>query len=158
MKPNQRRWTPLAWLAAGLIVAVAPWAAAEDTASPAGDETTSQAGDETAQQEAQPAAAGLTVFIDPQTGELTDQPTAEQTAALAEKIRRSWSKTPEDLKTFELNHGGHGIFLGGSLQKATVVRIRPDGSFEIRCTDHPDEAAVLPAAPLLAAPPQQVEK
>jgi hypothetical protein len=159
MKPKHRRWTaPLAWLAAGLIVAVSPWAAAEDTASPAGDEIASPTGDENAPQEPQPAAAGLTIFVDPETGEIVDQPTAAQKAALSEALRRSLDKSSEGLEAFELLYGGHGVHLQGRFRSAVIARMRADGSFEIRCADHPDEAAVLLAGPAPAAAAEWVEK
>lgn len=148
MRSKNPRWIArLAWLAAaGSIVAATPWAAAEDTPSPAGDEVR--------QQNPPPAAPGLTatpgltVFIDPQTGEVTDQPTAEQKAALIEALKTSLNKSSAGLETFELIYGGHGVHLKGRFQSATIARLRPDGSFDIRCVDHPEQAAeLLTAAP-----------
>jgi hypothetical protein len=151
MTTKHRRWlVGLAWLAAGLIIAVAPWATAEDTPSPAGDETA---------QSEPPAQAGLKIFIDPETGEITDRPTAEQQAALAEAMRASLNKSAEGLETFDLAGGGHGVYLQGRFRSATIVRTRPDGSFEIQCVDHPDQAAELLATPAsAAATPERVEQ
>ena len=134
-----------------LTLILSPWALAEDEASPAEDahlsENAPPESSRPATDAASTAAAGLTIFIDPETGEVIDRPTTEQSAALSETLKTSMKRTADDLQPFELIHGGHGLHLEGRFRSATIVRTRPDGSLELRCAQHPDEVLGLLTKP-----------
>ncbi len=153
------------WLAAGSTLTLSCLltlpAVAEDAPSPQGDEVS----EESVQQNTPAAAAGLTVFIDPETGAITDQPSAEQRAALNEAVKSlhsslssALSKSTEGLVAFELRHGGHGVYLDGRFQSALILRPRADGSFALGCADHPDEVVEMLATPAPPAATEWVER
>jgi len=110
-----------------------------------------------------PPAAGLRVFIDPLTGELTARPTPQQAGELSQAIAafrleqrqdQGWDR--EGPRRFELSGGGTGVFLNGRLMTSTVVSRGPDGQFHFGCTrdpltdphTHPDNPAAHGAAPV----------
>ena len=109
-----------------------------------------------------PATAGWRVYLDPETGEVTSTPSAEQVEALAEEMRpkrleQALSRSSAGLEPFALERGGRGVFLDGRFQSALVVQRRDDGSFALVC------AADAQAGEALAEPPppanqQWVEK
>jgi hypothetical protein len=118
--------------------------------------------------EVAPAPGGLRVFVDPETGALTSRPRPEQVRALealerervAREARSGERERPARL--FAIRGGGVGADVTGRFVSSTVLRLRPDGSFETVCVDHPDQAlphaheqATPPAAPPTAAPPVQ---
>jgi hypothetical protein len=90
-----------------------------------------------------PAAAsqGMKVFLDPETGEMTSTPSAEQRRALSAALTRALSRSTEGLQVFDLPNGGKGVFLKGRFQHALTVRAKPDQSIETACTDHLHHAA-----------------
>jgi hypothetical protein len=92
---------------------------------------------------------GLMAFVDPRTGELTDQPTREQIEALSESLKSALSRSTDGLEAFDLAGGGRGVHLAGRFRAATVARRQADGSWGLVCVDRPEEAAaaVDPPAP-----------
>lgn len=91
---------------------------------------------------------GLMAFVDPRTGELTDQPTQEQIEALSDSLKSALSRSADGLETFDLAGGGRGVHLAGRFRTATVVRRQADGSWGLVCVDRPGEAAAVdPPAP-----------
>lgn len=108
---------------------------------------------------------GLWAFLDPETGELLDEPTPEQSLWLDTVGLSSLNKSSLGLETFGLSDGGRGVNLSGRFRSALVVHRRADGNFEIRCVDHPDQPlhhaqahapAAAPAEPTAALPAPQV--
>jgi hypothetical protein len=117
---------------AGAPAAAEPAAAAPDTASGAAP------------------AAGLRIYVDPETGELTSTPTPEQTERLSAALAPLLERPVEEPVFFEIPGGGTGVFVGRRFASAMVVRVRADGTFELGCAD-PDHAHQMLAAPPSAA-------
>ena len=94
-------------------------------------------------QEASSASGGLRVFLDPETGAILSQPRPEQLRALEalERQRLASPAAAEETRPVRLFAipGGIGADLGGRFLSSMVVRVRPDGSFETLCVDHPGE-------------------
>lgn len=86
------------------------------------------------------ASGGLRVFVDPVTGAIRSEPSPEQVRAL-EALERQRLARPattgerEPVRLFAIP-GGVGADLPERLLSATVLRVRPDGSFETSCVDH----------------------
>lgn len=97
-------------------------------------------------------AAGLRVYLDPVTGELTDRPTAEQVEKLSSALDEALLRTADDLEPFDLESGGQGLFLAGRFRSAAIARRLPDGTFDLRCVETAGHADHL-----LEAPPEAVE-
>lgn len=87
--------------------------------------------------------AGLRLYLDPETGEITTRPTPEQELRLSEALQRALSREFEDLTPFSLRGGGTGVHLDGRFQSATVLRVRPDGTYSITCVEDPEQAVRL---------------
>jgi hypothetical protein len=106
---------------------------------------------------ASPAAAGMVVGLDPETG-TWGPPTPEQLRELAELRTLSEGDARRVAKPEgplpEVRHpDGHvSVELDGQFQEFTTVRIGPDGKPVFTCAHGPDEAAraiEAPAAPAL---------
>jgi len=98
-------------------------------------------------------AAGLRIFVDPVTGELTPWPTPQQAGELAEALAGFRFEPPlepgghsEGLTRFELLRGGTGIRLDGRFLTAIMVHLGPDGEAHFGCSHDPE-------APTDANPP-----
>ncbi len=129
--------------AAAALALIVPLAAAGETpqagtADPSESTGTPAAGPE--DKRSAPAAAGLVVFVDPQTGEITSEPSRAQIEALSSALKSSLSRTDEGLEPFDLAGGGRGVYLGGRFHAATVVRQGPGGTVTLECVDHPAAA------------------
>ena len=88
------------------------------------------------------AAAVMKVSVDGETGEIRLIPPREP-AVLSAPLATALSRSTEGLRVFELSNGGKGVHLQGRFQHVLMVRVKPDGSFETICTNHPHEAEVL---------------
>ncbi len=92
-------------------------------------------------------APGSLIFIDPVSGELTAEPTAEQEAWWRQRAlqRGKQQAHPADqpARPFALRGGGEGVFLGDSVLSTTVIRRRADGSWSSTCAsgEHSLDAA-----------------
>ena len=88
--------------------------------------------------------SGLLVFVDPETGELTE-PTPEQEERMRGRMAApsplGSNKSSQGLVPFPLEDGGRGVFLQKRFRSALRVQVLDDGSYEIRCSDHPDRPA-----------------
>lgn len=82
-------------------------------------------------------AGGMMVFIDPETGRVTNKPTAEQRAALQTKMAGLFNQSDEGTYDEILPNGAVLRDLQGRLMNATVVRIAPDGSLHQECSTNP---------------------
>ncbi len=91
--------------------------------------------------------AGLVVFVDPQTGELSSEPTREQVEALNESLRSSLNRSTEGLETFDLADGGRGVYLAGRFRAATAAVWRADSTWGLLCVDEREEAAAAVDSP-----------
>lgn len=126
--------TRLAWLAFPLISILMPVGLLADD-SPSGSEpikTSIAPGAEAAT-----APLGITVFVDPETGQLTDQPTAEQEAWLRTELERraKTSSTPDGFqpRPVPLLDGGEGLALQNFVVSSTVVVTQPSGTWATTC-------------------------
>ena len=82
-------------------------------------------------------AGGMMVFIDPETGRVTNKPTAEQRAAMQTKMAGLFNQSDEGTYDEILPNGAVLRDLHGRLMDATVVRIAPDGSLHQECSTSP---------------------
>ncbi len=144
--------------ALGLVMAAPPALRGEgrdvETTSPEPPET----GRPALSQEAAPTEAGLVVYLDPETGEIIDEPHPEQAEALSEALKAMLDRSVEGLEPFALAGGGHGVFLAGRFQTALVAYRRPDGDFELQCADQPTEVERLVHPPTPAPAPAWEER
>ena len=79
------------------------------------------------------AASGLRVVMDPVTGEIVAQPTAEDLARLELPDRKNRRRAGE-LESFELPNGARGVALDGWAHHATRLERAPDGTFRVVCS------------------------
>ena len=103
------------------------------------DESTEAAGLPHISTRAESTRAELKVYIDPQTGEVTSQPTARQQQELEELIRLDARRLySPPLPTFELTGGGIGVRLDQRFFSALTITPSDDG-WHYECEqDHPD--------------------
>lgn len=93
------------------------------------------------------APAGLRIFVDPVTGELTPYPTPQQAGELAQAFAAARLQPTtgtgdpgEGLVRFELSGGGTGVRLDDRFVTSTVIHLGPDGQLHVGCTHDPDAA------------------
>ncbi len=154
-----RCWRPVVQVCGSLLLISAPALVALEKPEGEGSPVTEEvSGTQDGNREVPAPAAGLRVFVDPETGALTSKASPEQTERLSDWMRHALSRTAEGLESFPLTQGGIGLHLGGRFQSATVVRVRPDGNFEWSCVDHHlhAEQSLQPAASV--SEPQLEEK
>lgn len=84
----------------------------------------------------------IRVIVDPETGEIISVPFRE-TEVLSAPLAKALNRSAEGLRVFELENGGKGVHLDGRFLHALMVRVKPDGSLETVCTNHPHEAEVF---------------
>ncbi len=82
-----------------------------------------------------PATAGWRAYIDPETGELTSDPSPLQVKALSDRLEPALSHSSEGLESFELQLGGRGVFLQERFQSALRVQVVDDGGYEMGCAE-----------------------
>lgn len=154
MTRNQRWGTAIV-----LLAFCAVGAAVGQTATTKGSDTKSRA---RKTQAAAPAQSGQRVFVDPDTGKITE-PTPEQIQALEQAVAGMLSQSSEGLQVIELPDGSVTIDLEGRFQEVVVAAVAPDGSVRMGCVDHPAQVkGVLGAKPVrnekkpapAAAPPE----
>ncbi len=92
------------------------------------------------------AAAGVRVFVDPATGEITE-PTPEQTRELmrAEATERATRRLAPPLSIFVLQRGGIGVRLDDRFLHAFSVRRGLDGKLVVDCAPAASESAAVTA-------------
>jgi hypothetical protein len=107
------------------VVAVAawwrPWTAPE-TASADANVTTVTA-----------AQAGYRVTIDPNTGELKDEPAPIDMSNLPASLQNALSTSSEGLELVDAPGGGQMVDLRGRFQNTSVARVEADGTLEAPC-------------------------
>ena len=144
--PNSSYRRLAGWLAGGVLLAASVLVAESPQVEPAPAAAT-------------PASAGLRVYIDPDTGELTSTPSPRQVEALSKSLEPTLSRSSVGLEPFELSLGGRGLYLEGRFQSALVVRLDGSGGFELSCVDDPGYVEAIlelhdlvPVAPLRPSP------
>lgn len=113
----------LRWLTSGLVLLTA---AAVDSVDGHRDAPAAVA-------EPSIAASGLRVVMDPATGEIVAQPTAEDLARLEPPDRKKRRRAGE-LEAFDLPNGARGVALDGWAHHATRLERAPDGTFRVVCS------------------------
>ena len=94
---------------------------------------------------APPHQAGVRVYVDPQTGRRTSQPTPDQrrNAAAIDAMNPAFNRSSEGLVERPLPGGGYIVDLEGRFQSAVGVRIGKDGKREFYCDEPGHEAPAL---------------
>ena len=82
----------------------------------------------------------MRVIFDPETGEIISIPFRGSGETLPAPLSKALTRSTEGLQVFGLEAGGGGVHLDGRYQHVLMVRVKPDGSFETFCTNHPHEA------------------
>lgn len=78
------------------------------------------------------AAAGLRAVMDPATGELVRQPTADDLGRLRRSLPADRRRSA-DLERFALPHGARGVVLDGWADHALRVERGADGALRVVC-------------------------
>lgn len=122
----------LRWLTPGLVLLTA--AAVDSIDGDRAIPVASTAAANSASSAAPPAtAAGLRVVMNPVTGEIVGQPTAEDLARLDLPDRKNRRRAGE-LESFDLPNGARGVALDGWAHHATRLERTPDGTFRVVCS------------------------
>ncbi len=91
---------------------------------------------------------GAVIYVDPETGELTNESTPAQRLALSllarqqdqQRIRRDGTDPSARIRYFAVP-GGIGAYLDGAFQSSLRVHRGEDGTFHFGCTEtHPDHS------------------
>lgn len=85
---------------------------------------------------AQPPAAqpAMRAYVDPETGKLVDRPVTP--AQLREAVRDARAPDATKVTRIDRANGTRQYKLNGQADEALVATVRPDGSFEYRCSEH----------------------
>jgi hypothetical protein len=83
---------------------------------------------------------GVRVVIDPETGEIVARSPRIGKGALSDQLANALSRSTEGLEVFDLANDGKGFALDSRFQHVFMVRLRPDGSFEMVCVNHQHQA------------------
>jgi hypothetical protein len=96
--------------------------------------------------------------VDPETSEgVTVQP-RQKSDALSAPLANALNRSIDGLRAFELRNGGRGIHVEGRFQHALVARVQEDGSLEIVCINHPQEAEAFLKRASANADPKPLDK
>ncbi|HOC44827.1 MAG TPA: hypothetical protein PKJ99_17575 [Thermoanaerobaculales bacterium] len=130
------RWSALLVLAAASLAA--PALAGDDPAPVAPQE----------QAVTQAPAAGLVVYIDPETGKVTSTPTDAQRAAMQSALAELLNYSDEGLVEVVMPDGSVVMDLQGRFQSTLIVQVAPDGTRHFtQVGAAPDTIDALPAQP-----------
>lgn len=88
------------------------------------------------------AMSGLRVVMNPATGEIVGQPTADQLGRLGAPPSFARRRSSRDLRRFELPHGAQGVVLDGWAHHTMRVERAADGSFRAVCSLGDEHAEV----------------
>ena len=95
---------------------------------------------------AAPATAGMRIYRDPETGELTSTPSAADAAAAAKDAELGDATMSEPVQTV-LPDGSVMLELNGHGQEYFMMQKDKDGNLVTRCVQDPKAAAAAPVAP-----------
>lgn len=84
-------------------------------------------------------ATSMRAVLDPERGELVFVPSRE-TRTLSPYLATALNRSSDGLYAFELMDGGVGVDLKGRFQHVMLARVAADGSIEMVCVDHPEDA------------------
>ena len=138
----------LALTGAALLAAAQPAGAPDGDAAP---QTVSASEDDaTRGRSAEPGQAGMRVYLDPETGELTGPPAAREEEGTVRDPHGRFSTYSGDLLEERVPRGGFKVDLRGRFQSAVVATIDPETrEVTIDCVAAP---AVAPASGETEAP------
>ncbi len=86
-------------------------------------------------------APGLWVFLDPETGKITDRPTPEQMAAIRAQMSQLVVESTAGLVGRTYPNGMKSLDLQGRFQSVSIVTLDANGKQHMTCAETPDEAA-----------------
>jgi len=142
------RWPAL--LALAVVSLAAPALAGDEPAAAAQEEQTAVQATATA---TPVAAAGLIIYIDPETGRPTSTPTEAQRAAMQSALAELLNYSDEGLVEVVMPDGSVVMDLQGRFQSTLIVQVAPDG------TQHFKQVGAVPdtidAPPVSPAPAPQ---
>lgn len=101
---------------------------------------------------AAPAAAGMVIALDPETGEY-GMPTPEEMRALSLDRLEQLNRSQEGLVEVHHPDGSVSIDLQGRFQEYAFVRIGPDGRKSIGCVEAPAAAMDAACGPAIESAP-----
>jgi hypothetical protein len=88
-------------------------------------------------------APGLWIFLDPETGLITDQPTREQVAALRAQIGELVTETTDGLVPEYYQDGTIGLDLQGRFTSVSILTLTPSGEQKLTCAESADDAVAV---------------
>ncbi len=91
-------------------------------------------------------APGLWIFLDPETGLITDRPSPEQAAALRAQVSSLVNESTAGLVGRTYADGSKSLDLRGRFQSVSILSLTPSGEPKVTCAETTDEAlgALLP--------------
>ena len=81
-----------------------------------------------------PAPAGLRVVLDPETGEILNEPSYAALERLADGTAAEERRSAWDLREFRLPSGGRGVFLDGWADHSLKVTVDAEGKITAECS------------------------
>jgi hypothetical protein len=88
-------------------------------------------------------APGLWIFLDPETGLVTDQPSIEQIAALRTQVGALVNETTDGLVPQYYPDGSIGLELQGRFMSVSILTRTPSGEQELTCAESVDDAVAV---------------
>ena len=88
-------------------------------------------------------APGLWIFLDPETGLITDQPSSEQVAALRTQVGTLVNETTDGLVPQYYPDGSIGLDLQGRFMSVSILTRTPSGEQELTCAESVDDAVAV---------------
>lgn len=143
--PLSRRVSLVVWAVTLVFLGFAPLAtsavtAQADAAAPArtdAPELASELGE---------VAPGLWIFLDPETGLITDRPSPEQAAALRAQVSSLVNESTAGLVGRTHPDGSKSLDLRGRFQSVSILTLTPEGKPNVTCAETTEDAlgALLP--------------
>lgn len=88
-------------------------------------------------------APGLWIFLDPETGLVTDQPSSEQIAAMRAQVGSLVNESTDGLVPQYYADGTIGLDLQGRFTSVSILTLTPSGEQELTCAESADDAVAV---------------
>lgn len=141
-RPLSRRLRVAVWVVTLVCLGLVPHAvtAQTDAAAPAPTGTPEVASD------LGEVAPGMWIFLDPETGLITDRPSPEQLAAIRAQVATLVNESSAGLVGRTYPDGSKSLDLRGRFQSVSILTLTPSGEPKMTCAETPEEAvgALLP--------------
>lgn len=85
-------------------------------------------------------APGMWIFLDPETGLITDSPSPEQAAAMRAQVATLVNESTVGLVGRTYPDGSKSLDLRGRFQSVSILTLTPSGEPKMTCAETPDEA------------------